>query len=325
MSSRDTGTNGTNNVSDYDGRGPTKVHTRTLLSNALGIYIFLTIGLMGRIWVMSKIEEFSVIINPFIWGAAYACGMFVSGGYSGAAFHPGVALGYAWKSRGDNSFLKALSYIACDMVAAGLAATTVMFLTFYEAQLHFGKDFQKDGNARELYVHEFNSDSNWVEVYADVILASFFYAFILAGITDYRNHNIDRCWRPFYAAIDVTVVGLAFGYTHGSSFNPYIDFVPRIVCSCARFSHCWTPWYHVVVNLILGTLFAALGVLVYEMLLLDKIKDRDHLVPHFGGRKQVKKVRLRGDRNGPSGGHQNPFLVAQDRENFNYLLKAEEE
>ena len=44
---------------------------------------------------------------------------------------------------------------------------TVAFLTYHEIQVHFGKGFRSDGTARELHVHEFNSDSYITEVIAD--------------------------------------------------------------------------------------------------------------------------------------------------------------
>lgn len=306
-----------------DRRPITKVATRRIVSNILGMYIFLTVGMMGQIWIITKAEEHSVILKPFIWGMAYACGMFVSGGYSGGSFHPGVTMAYAYLSKFQLGLLQTVGMILCDISAAFLAAASVVFLAYYEIQVRFGPGFQTDGNAREFYVQEFNSDSQLVEVILDAALSSFFYAFILAGLTDQRNHNIDRCWQPLYTAINVIVVGLAFGYVHGSTFNPYIDLVPRLACSLGGFSHCWTPWYNVVLTLFFTTLFAFLGVLAYKMLLEDRIKDRDHLVPHFGGRHQPKKANIY--RSTTTNGNEHPYLVNQKRENFQYLLDAEDD
>lgn len=308
----------------FDYRPPIKAHTRDNISNILGMYIFVTIGMLGQVWVMTKIDEHSMIVKPFIWGIAYACGMFVSGGYSGASFHPGVTFGYTMTSKGEISYRKTWFTILIDVFSALMAAATVALLTYYELLVHFGEDFKTDGSAREMYLQEYNPDSNFLETFADGFLSAFFYALILAGLTDNKNHGIDRCWQPVYTAIDVTIVGLAFGYAHGSTVNPFIDFVPRVVCSCVGFKHCWKPWYHVFLTLFTTCLGGMFGVLVYHWLLEDSVKERDHLVPHYGGKRPLKgRAKLKGRKPDPN--EEVPYLVARKRENFKYLLDDEED
>lgn len=167
-------------------------------------------------------DYFSINVG---WGLAVTMGCYVAGGVSGAHLNPAVTLalavcrGFSWR--------KVLPYWTAQ-VAGAMAASAVVYFTYYEAIDHF------EGPARTLttagiwatYPKDFLT--NFPGGFVDQVVGTGMLVLVVLAVSDQRNMSLATSLGPIIVGASVGLIGMTYGLNAGYAINPARDFGPRL-------------------------------------------------------------------------------------------------
>ena len=207
------------------------------------------------------------------WGLAVTMGVYVAGGVSGAHINPAVTLALAVRRR--FAWSKVLPYWGAQLAGA-VAASAVVFVTYYEALNHF------DGGVRQVggpsgtagiwatYPKEFLT--TFPGGLVDQVVGTALLLMVICALTDRRNTAPDSTIAPLVIGGLVLLIGMTFGYNSGYAINPARDFGPRLFTAVAgwgtavfRAGNHW--WWVPIVGPCAGGI---VGAYVYDLLIANQ-------------------------------------------------------
>jgi MIP family channel proteins len=208
---------------------------RELFAEFLGTFVLIVFG-VGVVaqTVLSKGTAGTPLSINLSWGLAVTMGCYVSAGASGAHLNPAVTLalavhrGFAWNKVGP--------YVAAQFAGA-LAASAVVYLTYYEALAAF------DGGVRQVTGAQATAGiwatypqpflSTFPGGFIDQVVGTALLVGIIFGITDPRNAAPPSGLVPVLVGLLVVVIGATFGFNSGYAINPARDLGPRMFTALA--------------------------------------------------------------------------------------------
>jgi len=202
------------------------------LSELIGTYMFVGIGLASVATLVLGMSDISYSFMSLAWGIAIAIAIYLTGSISGAHMNPAVTLAMVVWSGFEKK--KAVGYIIAQIIGAFLAAATVYFLfaekiVAFEALNGWVRGTSDGNSTMGIFVTSASEGlAMWkaflVEVVDTMILVLTIYA-----VTDNKNASAPSAGLgAIMIGISVTLCGWALGPLTGFAMNTARDFGPRL-------------------------------------------------------------------------------------------------
>jgi len=242
---------------------------RELAAEFLGTFVLIVFGVAVVAQVVLSGQQNGQYLSINIgWGLAVTMGVYVAGGVTGAHINPAVTLalavhrGFPWS--------KVLPYCIAQ-TAGAIAASAVVFVTYYEALGHF------DGGLRQVVGDQATAGiwatypqpflSNAPGGLIDQIVGTALLVGVIFALSDEKNTPPAANLAPLLVGALVLLIGMTFGYNAGYAINPARDFGPRLFTAIAgwgvdvfRANNYW--WWVPIVGPSIGGI---LGGFVYDL------------------------------------------------------------
>ncbi len=240
---------------------------REMAAEFLGTFTLIVfgVGVVAQVVLGKSLQGDYLSINVG-WGLAVTMGCYVAGGVSGAHLNPAVTLALA-VCRGF-SWSKVLPYWIAQ-VAGAMAASAVVFFTYYEAIDAFEGPARSLATAGIWATYPKDYLSNFPGGFVDQVVGTGMLMLVVLAVSDQRNMSLSSSLGPIVVGASVTVIGMTYGLNAGYAINPARDFGPRLFTYIAGWGEqVFTAhdhwWWVPIAGPLTG---AVVGGLIYDLLI----------------------------------------------------------
>jgi len=245
---------------------------RTLLAEALGMTIFVYVGIAATVQVFCGFYTYHYLHLPFEFGSmpasAVANGLGLAAAFllcsrvSGYHLNPAVTVSYAIFGRIEWNMVPV--YVGAQLIGAFIASV-VAFSVHVDTVDRFDKrePFLTDSAFVSFPV---SRNSSTFSLALDQTWGTSLYTIIVYGLSDSRGRVANSLFAPLLAGASYSLVMLSNNQLAGALINPARDFSARLFVLIAQYgTEVWSSrGYFFWVPLLMPFMGAAIGGLIYQ-------------------------------------------------------------
>ncbi|KIP08616.1 hypothetical protein PHLGIDRAFT_69030 [Phlebiopsis gigantea 11061_1 CR5-6] len=201
----------------------------------LGTFILMIFGCGVNCQVVLSSNNAEYVSITLGWGAAVACGVWVSGGISGGHINPAVTIGFA--TMRDFPWRKVPAFVFAQILGAFVAAAVIYgnymgAIDVYEAGARTVTGNTATAGLFGTYPLAYVTN---IRAFFDEFLGTAILLIIVCAVTDNNNGPPPPGLVPLVLFFAIVAIGSALGMQTGYAINPARDFGPRLFTAMAGY------------------------------------------------------------------------------------------